>query len=112
MLVMQEDPDGEHQENVLATGMVANSRPRDQPAKIAHRWNYQPIRGRQSAVWVCGRDTHRHVLRIEGKMLDGIADNERIRLAALLASCVANLSKATGKVLRMPALPANVRYRQ
>jgi hypothetical protein len=22
----------------------------DQPAKIAHRWNYQPIRGRQSAV--------------------------------------------------------------
>ena len=40
------------------------------------------------------------------------ADNERIRLAALLASCVANLSKATGKVLRMPALPANVRYRQ
>jgi hypothetical protein len=45
-------------------------------------------------------------------MLDGIADNERIRLAALLASCVANLSKATGKVLRMPALPANVRYRQ
>jgi hypothetical protein len=84
----------------------------DQPAKIAHRWNYQPIRGRQSAVWVCGRDTHRHVLRIEGKMLDGIADNERIRLAALLASCVANLSKATGKVLRMPALPANVRYRQ
>src|SRR5260370_10027732 len=27
MLVMQEDPDGEHQENVLATGMVANSRP-------------------------------------------------------------------------------------
>src|SRR5437016_1186774 len=29
MLVMQEDPDGEHQENVLATGMVANSRPRD-----------------------------------------------------------------------------------
>ena len=36
----------------------------------------------------------------------------RIRLAALLASCVANLSKATGKVLRMPALPANVRYRQ
>ena len=45
-------------------------------------------------------------------MFDGIADNERIRLAALLASCVANLSKATGKVLRMPALPANVRYRQ
>src|SRR5258705_6575712 len=29
MLVMQEDPEGEHQENVLATGMVANSRPRD-----------------------------------------------------------------------------------
>ena len=58
------------------------------------------------------RKAHRHVLRIEGKMLDGIADNERIRLAALLASCVANLSKATGKVLRMPALPANVRYRQ
>src|SRR6266436_8461842 len=28
MLVMQEDPDGEHQENVLATGMVASSRPR------------------------------------------------------------------------------------
>jgi hypothetical protein len=22
----------------------------DQPAKIAHRWNYQPIRERQSAV--------------------------------------------------------------
>ena len=34
MLVMQEDPDGEHQENVLATGMVANSRPRDNMTKI------------------------------------------------------------------------------
>src|SRR5262249_54556790 len=31
MLVMQEDPDGE--ENVLATGMVANSRPRDNMTK-------------------------------------------------------------------------------
>src|SRR5207249_5816886 len=43
----------------------------------------------------------------------GAAKNPRgaVRLAALLASCVANLSKATGK-LRMPALPANVRYRQ
>ena len=34
MLVIQEDPDGEHQENVLATGMVANSRPRDNMTKI------------------------------------------------------------------------------
>jgi hypothetical protein len=29
----------------------------DQSAKIAHRSDYQPIRERQSAVWVCGRDT-------------------------------------------------------
>jgi len=35
MLVMQEDPDGEHQENVLATGMGANSRPRDIMTKTA-----------------------------------------------------------------------------
>ena len=32
---MQEDPDAEHQENVLATGMVANSRPRDIMTKTA-----------------------------------------------------------------------------
>jgi hypothetical protein len=32
---MQEDPDGEHQENVLATGMGANSRPRDIMTKTA-----------------------------------------------------------------------------
>jgi hypothetical protein len=31
----------------------------DQPAKIAHRWNYPPIRGPQSAVLVCGRDSRR-----------------------------------------------------
>src|SRR6516165_5848137 len=31
----------------------------DLSAKIAHRSDYQPIRERQSAVWVCGRD-HRH----------------------------------------------------
>src|SRR5262249_35993674 len=29
----------------------------DQPAKIAHRANYRPIRGRQSLFWVCGRDS-------------------------------------------------------
>jgi hypothetical protein len=34
---MQEDPDGEHQENVLATGMVANSRPRDKMTKTSLR---------------------------------------------------------------------------
>ena len=33
LIVIQEDPDGEHQENVLATGMVANSRPRDNMTK-------------------------------------------------------------------------------
>ena len=32
-LPVQEDPDGEHQENVLAAGMVANSRPRDNMTK-------------------------------------------------------------------------------
>jgi hypothetical protein len=30
----------------------------DQSAKIAHRSDYQPIGERQSAIWVCGRDTH------------------------------------------------------
>jgi hypothetical protein len=34
---MQEDPDGEHQENVLATGMVANARPRDNMTKTTRR---------------------------------------------------------------------------
>jgi hypothetical protein len=31
----------------------------DQSAKIAYRSDYQPIRERQSAVWVCGRDNGR-----------------------------------------------------
>src|SRR5438874_1047833 len=37
MLVMQEDRDAEHQENVSATGMVANSRPRDNTTKTTGR---------------------------------------------------------------------------
>ena len=34
---MQEDRDAEHQENVSATGMVANSRPRDNTTKTTGR---------------------------------------------------------------------------
>ena len=39
---MQEDPDGEHQENVLATGMVANSRPRDNMTKTTRPMSDDP----------------------------------------------------------------------
>jgi hypothetical protein len=44
-------------------GLQRNPRPEqsdqdapDQPAKIAHRSEYQPIRGRGQPFWVCGRD--------------------------------------------------------